>query len=51
VSLFELSRFMGTSVSQIDAAYGHRLPDALDRTRTALDMFVSNAAEAAEGRV
>ena len=34
---------MGTSVAQIDATYGHLLPDALDRTRTALDLFVGEA--------
>ena len=39
VSLFELARFMGTSVEQIDKTYGHLLPDALDRTRQALDRF------------
>jgi integrase len=39
VSLFELARFMGTSVEQIDKTYGHLLPDALDRTRQALDVF------------
>ena len=26
VSLFELARFMGTSVDQIDRTYGHLLP-------------------------
>jgi integrase len=41
VSLFELARFMGTSVEQIDKTYGHLLPDALERTRTALDVFVN----------
>jgi len=40
VSLFELARFMGTSVEQIDKTYGHLLPDALDRTRAALDAFL-----------
>ena len=49
VSLFELARFMGTSVDQIDRTYGHLLPDSLERARGALDTFVSNAAEAAEG--
>jgi hypothetical protein len=39
----ELARFMGTSVDQIDRTYGHLLPDALDRTRTALDAFVRSA--------
>jgi hypothetical protein len=43
ISLFELSRFMGTSVSQIDATYGHLLPDALDRTRFALDAFIASS--------
>jgi integrase len=49
VSLFELARFMGTSVSQIDTTYGHLLPDALDRTRTALDSFLADEDQAAEG--
>jgi integrase len=40
VSLFELARFMGTSVEQIDRTYGHLLPDAIDRTRAALDSFL-----------
>jgi integrase len=48
VSLFELARFMGTSVEQIDRTYGHLLPDSIDRTRAALDAFVTtHAAEAA----
>jgi integrase len=41
VSLFELARFMGTSVEQIDKTYGHLLPDALGRTRHTLDAFVA----------
>jgi hypothetical protein len=41
VSLFELARFMGTSVEQIDRTYGHLLPDSIDRARQALDAFVS----------
>jgi integrase len=40
VSLFELARFMGTSVEQIDKTYGHLLPDALDRTRQRMNVFV-----------
>src|SRR5215211_5839087 len=40
VSLFELARFMGTSVDQIDRTYGHLLPDTLERARTALDTFI-----------
>lgn len=47
VSLFELSRFMGTSAEQIDKTYGHLLPDSLDRTRAALDAFVGQQVEAA----
>jgi integrase len=49
VSLFELARFMGTSVEQVDRTYGHLLPDALDRTRSALDTFL--AATPAAGSV
>jgi integrase len=41
VSLFELARFMGTSVEQIDRTYGHLLPDSIDRTRVALDQYVA----------
>jgi integrase len=40
VPLFELSRFMGTSVEQIGETYGHLLPDSLERARTALDGFL-----------
>lgn len=47
VSLFELARFMGTSVDQIDRTYGHLLPDSLERTRRALDAFLSPRQEAA----
>jgi integrase len=47
VSLFELARFMGTSVEQIDKTYGHLLPDALERTRTSLDAFLAAAEDAA----
>ena len=39
--MFELARFMGTSVSQIDATYGHLLPDARDRAKLALDAFIA----------
>lgn len=31
---------MGTSPAMLDKTYGHMLPDALDRTRSALDAFV-----------
>jgi integrase len=48
VSLYELARFMGTSVEQIDRTYGHLLPDSIDRARLALDAFVSGARPAEE---
>jgi integrase len=48
VSLYELARFMGTSVEQIDRTYGHLLPDSIDRARVALDAFVSGARPAEE---
>jgi hypothetical protein len=51
VFLFELARFMGTSAEQIDKTYGHLLPDALDRTRQALDVFLSTDQEAANATV
>jgi integrase len=41
VSLFELARFMGTSIEQIDRTYGHLLPDTLERARVALDTFLA----------
>ena len=50
VSLFELSRFMGTSVEQIDRTYGHLLPDSLDGTRTAIDSFVSRRSVSEDAR-
>jgi integrase len=46
VPLFELARFMGTSVTQIEKTYGHLLPDSLERARTALDSFLAGATEA-----
>ena len=46
VSLFELARFMGTSVEQIDRTYGHVLPDSIDRTRMALNTFLAAQAAA-----
>jgi integrase len=47
VSLFELARFMGTSVEQIDRTYGHLLPDSIDRTRAA-NTFLAAQAQARE---
>jgi integrase len=41
ISVFELSRFMGTSAAMIEATYGHLLPDAVERSRDRLDAFVS----------
>jgi hypothetical protein len=38
---------MGTSVEQIDKTYGHLLPDALARTRAALDRFTGEKCEPA----
>jgi integrase len=43
VSLFELARFMATSVEQIDGTYGHLLPDTLARARTALDVYLGRS--------
>jgi integrase len=51
VSLFELARFLGTSVEQIDKTYGHLLPDALERTRQALDVFAATERSAATSSV
>jgi integrase len=39
VSLFTLSRRMGTSLAMIDATYGHLAPDAEEQERTLLDAF------------
>ena len=49
VSLFDLSRLMGTSLEQLDKVYGHLLADSLERARAALDVYVNKAATAAEG--
>jgi hypothetical protein len=37
---------MDLGVEQIDKTYGHLFPDALDRTRVALDAFLTGAKEA-----
>jgi integrase len=39
VSLFTLSRRMGTSLAMIDATYGHLAPDAEEQERALLDAF------------
>jgi hypothetical protein len=47
VQLFYLARIMGTSVAQIDATYGHLLPDSEEYLRGLLDDY--DAAAMAEG--
>ena len=39
VQLFYLSRIMGTSVTQIDATYGHLVPDSEEYLRGLLDAY------------
>jgi integrase len=39
VQLFYLARIMGTSVAQIDATYGHLLPDSEEYLRGLLDEY------------
>lgn len=39
VQLFYLSRIMGTSITQIDATYGHLVPDSEDYLRNLLDTY------------
>jgi integrase len=39
VQLFYLSRIMGTSVAQIDATYGHLVPDSEEYLRGLLDAY------------
>ena len=47
VQLFYLSRIMGTSVTQIDATYGHLVPDSEEYLRGLLDTYDSSASRAA----
>lgn len=50
VQLFYLSRIMGTSVTQIDATYGHLVPESEDYLRGLLDRYDVNEPErASEG--
>jgi integrase len=49
VQLFYLSRIMGTSITQLDATYGHLVPDSEEFLRGLLDSYDHVAAEAAEG--
>jgi len=51
VQLFYLSRVMGTSVAQIDATYGHLVPDSEDYLRGLLDAFDTNSGETREDAV
>ena len=39
VNLFDLSRFMGTSLKQIDETYGHLVDDSEDTNRLLLDAY------------
>jgi integrase len=50
VSLFTLSRRMGTSVEMIDRTYGHLAPDAEDYERGLLDAFDEAAKEPTAAR-
>jgi hypothetical protein len=47
VQLFYLARIMGTSVAQIDATYGHLLPDSEEYLRRLLDDYDTARREAA----
>jgi integrase len=48
IGLFELSRFMGTSLVEIDRTYGHLVGDSEERARTLLDAYDSRHGRAAE---
>jgi hypothetical protein len=48
VSLFELSRLMGTSPAMLDRTYGYMLPDALDRALRSTRSFADSADSTAE---
>jgi hypothetical protein len=37
VSLFYLSKIMGTSITLLDSTYGHMVPDSEEHIRTLLD--------------
>jgi integrase len=39
IPTFEIARMMGSSIEQIEKTYGHLLPDALERGRSALEAF------------
>jgi hypothetical protein len=48
ISLFALSRRMGTSLAMIDATYGHLAPDAEEQEAALLDAFDARNYAAAE---
>jgi integrase len=48
MQLFYLSRIMGTSVTQIDATYGHLVPDSEEYLRELLNAYDVGQSEAAE---
>ncbi len=50
VSLFALSRRMGTSLAMIDATYGHLAPDAEEQERVLLDAWDASCRVAADAR-
>jgi integrase len=45
ISTFELARYMGTSVLQIDKTYGHLLPDSVARATAAIDAYDARSVE------
>jgi hypothetical protein len=49
VQLFYLSRIMGTSVTQIDATYGHLVPDSEQHLRGLLDDYDRASKETVSG--
>lgn len=49
VQLFYLSRIMGTSVAQIDATYGHLVPDSEEYLRGLLDAYDREASVNVKG--
>jgi hypothetical protein len=50
VQLFYLARIMGTSVAQIDATYGHLLPDSEEYLRGLLDDYDARGETAPEAQ-
>ena len=48
VQLYYMSRIMGTSVAQIDATYGHLVPDSEEYLRALLDRLDALSREVAE---